>query len=180
MTKRKLFLILGLSVLAALALTGVASAQEGPDDEVTDDEVNAIAGDLYCPICENTPLDVCPTQACEDWRDEIRSILGAGGNEADVQEYFVERYGVRVLGEPPRSGFTGLVWILPFVGLAGGVLFLANSMFQMRRAASGPSAAKERSAPARTAPAADGLSEAERQHAAYVARLERELKEFAL
>ncbi len=30
----------------------------------TDDEVNRIAKQLYCPVCENTPLDVCPTQAC--------------------------------------------------------------------------------------------------------------------
>ncbi len=36
---------------------------------VSDDQVNEVAGGLYCPVCESTPLDVCPTQACADWRD---------------------------------------------------------------------------------------------------------------
>ena len=28
-------------------------------DEVTDDEVNDVAKDIYCPVCESTPLDEC-------------------------------------------------------------------------------------------------------------------------
>ena len=179
MTKRKLLLILGLSLVAALALAGGASAQEGPGGNVTDDEVNAIASDLYCPICENVPLDVCPTQACADWRDEIRALLEAGSAKADVEDYFVERYGVRVLGEPPRSGFTALVWILPVVGLAVGALVFGRSVFQMRRAA--PAASSKQPTSSQATPAAtDGPSQAEGEYAAYVARLERELKDFAL
>ena len=174
MTKRKLLLSLGLSLTVSLALASGASAQEGP----TDDEVNAIASDLYCPICENVPLDVCPTQACADWRDEIRELLETGSTEADVEAYFVERYGVRVLGEPPRSGFTALVWILPIVGLAVGALVFGRSVFQMRRAA--PASPRQPTS-SQTAPAsAEGPSQAEREYAAYVARLERELKDFAL
>src|SRR5688572_31208544 len=41
----------------------------------TDDEVNKIAKQLYCPVCESTPLDVCPTEACRQWRDVIRTML---------------------------------------------------------------------------------------------------------
>src|SRR5687768_4143054 len=26
----------------------------------TDDDVNRVARQLYCPVCESTPLDVCP------------------------------------------------------------------------------------------------------------------------
>ena len=38
-----------------------AAAQENePKKVVTDDDVNAIAKELYCPVCESTPLDVCP------------------------------------------------------------------------------------------------------------------------
>ena len=50
-----------LVVLGFLLLATPALAQDAP---VTDDEVNEVARDLYCPVCENTPLDVCPTQAC--------------------------------------------------------------------------------------------------------------------
>jgi cytochrome c-type biogenesis protein CcmH len=175
-TKRKFILIGVLSLLAALALAGGVSAQEGSDTGVTDDDVNEVASDLYCPICENTPLDVCPTKACSDWRAEIRSLLESGRNEAQVKDYFVERYGVRVLGEPPRTGFTSIVWILPFVGLAIGVVAFGRSLIQMRRAASAPATSRASRQPARATPRETPLD----PDAAYVARLEQELKDFSL
>ncbi|HSM55769.1 MAG TPA: cytochrome c-type biogenesis protein [Candidatus Sulfomarinibacteraceae bacterium] len=115
---RRIWLLLLLPLLLALAALPVA-AQDG---EVTDDEVNAIARDLYCPVCENTPLDACPTQACQDWRDEIRTQLRQGRSEAEIQQYFVDRYGAQVLSAPPREGFNWLIWILPVVAVAGGAL----------------------------------------------------------
>ena len=169
MTKRRLFLIVGLSLLATLALATSVSAQEGP--EITDDEVNLIAQGLYCPICENVPLDVCPTQACADWREEIRALLAEGYTEVEIKAYFVDRYGPRVLGEPPRQGFSSLVWTLPIVGVVIGALVLGRSLLQMRRAMATRQPAATRDV--------EGLSEAEREHASYVARIERELKDFS-
>jgi cytochrome c-type biogenesis protein CcmH len=79
----------------------------------TDNDVNAIAGQLYCPVCENTPLDVCPTQACAQWRDLIRLMLSQGKSEAEIKQYFVDNYGARVLNEPPREGINWLAYIVP-------------------------------------------------------------------
>ena len=116
---KQLSVLIGIFLLVGL-LTGVVYAQE----PVSDDRVNAIAKKLYCPVCENTPLDVCPTQACEDWRELIRQQLNEGWTEAQVLDFFVSNYGTRVLAQPPTRGFTALVWILPAVGVAGGSLFL--------------------------------------------------------
>lgn len=119
---RRPVLLLGLCLLAlSLVAVPAASAQE----PVTDDEVNEIARDLYCPVCENTPLDVCPTQACQDWRAEIRSQLSQGKSEEEIQQYFVERYGARVLAEPPRQGFNLIIWVLPILAVVvAGFFFL--------------------------------------------------------
>lgn len=116
---KQLPVLVGVFLLVA-SLAGVVYAQ-GP---VSDDQVNAIAKNLYCPVCENTPLDVCPTQACKDWRELIRQQLSEGWTEAQIMDYFVSNYGTRVLAQPPTRGFTALVWILPAVGVAGGGLFL--------------------------------------------------------
>jgi cytochrome c-type biogenesis protein CcmH len=118
----------GLMTLLLLAglLTNAAFAQE----PVTDDEVNAIAKKLYCPVCENTPLDVCSTQACKDWRDLIRQQLSDNWTEEQVLDYFAATYGPQVLAQPPASGFTVLVWVLPLIGLAGGGLFLWRRLRQ--------------------------------------------------
>jgi cytochrome c-type biogenesis protein CcmH len=110
--KRKLILFL-LLLLASLFTVAAAYAQGSGPGNATDDDVLAIAKKLYCPVCPNTPLDVCETQACQDWRAQIRDQLSAGWTEDQIIDYFVNQYGERVLAEPQRSGFTSLVWLLP-------------------------------------------------------------------
>ena len=39
--------------------------------------------------------------------------------------------GFPALQEPPRSGFTALIWILPFVGLVAGVAILVVVLRRM-------------------------------------------------
>lgn len=110
-----------LLLLGLLLLTAPALAQDVP---VTDDEVNEVAKDLFCPVCENTPLDVCPTQACADWRELIRQQLSEGSTPAEVQAYFARQYGDGVLANPPKEGFSLIIWLLPVVAVVlGGVFF---------------------------------------------------------
>ena len=112
--KRKLVLLLVIG-LASLWAASVAYAQDGQPYNPTDNDVNQIAKQLYCPVCPNTPLDVCETKACEDWRAQIRDQLSEGWTDQQVIDYFVAQYGERVLAEPQRKGFTSLVWFLPLI-----------------------------------------------------------------
>lgn len=91
---------------------------------VTSDQVNAVARDLWCPLCSGVRLDACELQACTQMRQEIALKLDAGQDAASIKQDFLDQYGPQVLGEPPRSGFNWLAWILPFVGLLGGAIFL--------------------------------------------------------
>ena len=120
------FFLLGLLFLLVTIFVQNASAQE----PVTDDEVNAIAKGIYCPVCENTPLDVCPTKACADWRDEIRNMLAEGKTETEIRQYFVDRFGDRVLGTPPARGLNWLAYIIPPIAILGGIILL-YSAFRM-------------------------------------------------
>ena len=130
----------------------------------TDDEVNKIAKQLYCPVCENTPLDVCPTEACRQWREEIRTMLASGKSETEIKEYFVDYYGARVLNEPPNRLVTYLV---PTVAILLGALLLFRG-FQMwlkpvgTEATSSDSDAKRKAEPV--------------QQDKYIVQLEEELK----
>ncbi|MFL2651492.1 MAG: cytochrome c-type biogenesis protein CcmH [Anaerolineales bacterium] len=115
------------SILLATLLTCISfnktpnvSAQ---DIHPTDDEVNAISKQLYCPVCESIPLDACGTQACVQWRDTIRAKLTDGWSEEEIKQYFSDQYGIRVLAEPPAEGFNKLLWYLPpFLLLIGALL----------------------------------------------------------
>src|SRR5512139_4248085 len=91
-----------LWIVALLLLFGTVTVfAQGPSP--TDDEVNRIAKELFCPVCESTPLDVCPTEACRQWRELIREMLADGKSEAEIKQYFVEHFGARVLNEPPNK-----------------------------------------------------------------------------
>src|SRR5262245_53052174 len=93
----------------------------------TDDEVNKIAKQLYCPVCESTPLDVCPTEACRQWREVIRTMLAEGKSEEEIKQHFVTQYGVRVLNVPPNPWLT---YFVPGVVIFFGALLLARG-FQL-------------------------------------------------
>jgi cytochrome c-type biogenesis protein CcmH len=140
MMKRWMFLIIPLAALAAgLLVYGSAFAQQPTP---SDDQVNAIARQLYCPVCENVPLDVCPTQACAQWRDLIRQKLAAGWSADQIKNYFVVQYGDRVLATPPRHGLNWLVYVLPPLFILGGAALLFAVLRSMRRSTPGvPSAA---------------------------------------
>ena len=147
-----------LATLIALFLSfpiNFTTPAQGPTP--TDDEVNRIAKQLYCPVCESTPLDVCPTEACRQWRDLIRTMLAEGKSDTEIKQYFVEHYGARVLAEPPNRLITYLV---PAVAILLGALLLFRG-FQLWM----KPAVKE----------ADTVEEKPAQDP-YVARLEEELK----
>lgn len=122
------FLMLLVNTFSGLHTSEIALAQDIDTSGVTDDQVNAIAKQMFCPVCENTPLDVCPTQACAQWRELIRQKLAEGWNEAQIMDYFVEQYGARVLAAPPAEGFNWLVYLVPPIAILAGVFILVRSL----------------------------------------------------
>jgi len=152
-------LFAALIALTLALVTQITVSSQGPTP--TDDEVNRIAKQLYCPVCESTPLDVCPTEACRQWRDVIRTMLAEGKSEAEIKQHFVEQYGVRVLDEPPNRLVSYLV---PAVAILLGAFMLFRG-FQMWMK---PSITVSHSE--------DTKREAKPAQDPYVARLEEELK----
>ena len=152
--------LLGLIIALVLTLTTRTAAAQGPTP--TDDEVNRIAKQLYCPVCESTPLDDCPTEACRQWRELIRTMLTEGKSEKEIQQYFVTQYGARVLAEPPNRLVTYLV---PAVAILLGALMLLRGFQMWMR----PSTARAD---------AEGVEpDAKPIQDPYIARLEEELKQ---
>ncbi len=164
----RLGIILGLASLPLLVelISGlfpaqIAYAQEPTPGAITDDQVNAIAKQMFCPVCESTPLDVCPTTACAQWRELIRQKLAAGWSEQQIKDYFVEQYGARVLAAPPAQGFNWLVYVVPPLAILLGAIIL----FRALKAWKQPAASQETPAP--PPPAAEDE---------YARRLEEELR----
>jgi cytochrome c-type biogenesis protein CcmH len=121
------------TLLMAFALiTQVAAQGDDPTKKVSDDQVNAIARKMYCPVCENIPLDTCPTLACSQWREEIRAQIGEGKSEQQIIDDFVNRFGDRVVGTPIDPLLRALSLVTPWL-FALGVVAVAVTLFNRWR-----------------------------------------------
>ena len=164
MTVKNVFSTVLLAIIMGLLAAGTASAQQPTP---SDDQVNAIARQLFCPVCENIPLDVCPTTACAQWRELIRQKLADGWSEQQIKEYFVEQYGARVLGTPPAKGINWLVYIVPPVAILAGIYVLYRAFRSWKR----PIPQDELQLPTPTPPANNDAAQDE-----YFHRLEDEVR----
>jgi cytochrome c-type biogenesis protein CcmH len=144
-------LLLGVSVVPALAQTP------------TPNQINAVAKELWCPLCSGVRLDNCELQACVQMREVIGQKLGAGEDKDQIKAYFVQQYGDVVLGEPAKQGFNLVVWIFPILAVVVGLGWLAYLVITWQK----------RKPPASSpAPAGSGPGEDE-----YLKRVEQELNQ---
>lgn len=125
-------LVYALLLLVSAAALAVTAQEATPTVTITDDQVNAIAKKLYCPVCENITLDTCGTAACADWRYEIRLQLEQGRTEQEIIDDFVTRFGDRVVGTPQDAVLRALSLVTPWV-ISAGVLLILGRMFLTRR-----------------------------------------------
>jgi cytochrome c-type biogenesis protein CcmH len=156
-----------LALFAIMLMAGTASADTPEPGLPTDDDVNQVARQLYCPVCENIPLDVCPTTACGQWRDLIGEKLADGWSEDQIKQYFVDQYGDRVLAEPPRTGLHWIIYILPPLFFLAGIYLVYRVLRSMRSPADVPAEGTATSTH-ETAPAGDDDP--------YLRQMEEELK----
>ncbi len=141
---------------------------------VSADQVNAVSRNLYCPVCQNTPLEVCPTDACARWRDQVRELLSQGQNEEQVRQYFIDHFGMRTVGTPTDSGSRLLTIGLPLALIAIiGALMVVQVIRRYNRR---PVLAEAAFAPTVSDPRASPPVEADFVEA-YRARLEAEVEE---
>ncbi len=121
-----------LQWLACLLCLGVWLPATVWAQSALEDEMYTIARELWCPLCAGIRLDACELQACIQMREEIMVLLQEGHDTAYIIQYFEEQYGHQIHGEPPRTGFHSLAWIMPLVVIVALGIVLGT---RMRRAA---------------------------------------------
>jgi cytochrome c-type biogenesis protein CcmH len=151
------------TLFALILFSGQVYAQR-PVSEVTDNEVNEVAKDMFCPTCENVPLDLCPTQACSDWRAIIRQQLADGESKEEIIDYFAERYGEQVRSAPPRYGVFWYFWLMPIVGVGVAAVFFGRYVWNLQKQPKQRPTAKEK-------PPVGSVAKDD-----YLARVEKELR----
>jgi cytochrome c-type biogenesis protein CcmH len=101
-------------------------------DEKLDRQVQTLANELRCLVCQNQTLADSNAPLAVDLRNQMREQIKAGASERDVIEFMVERYGDFVLYRPPLKASTVALWAGPFVILLLGIVFLWRSLVRRR------------------------------------------------
>lgn len=104
---------------------GVSGDPAASSRQDLDRQVREIGLELRCPVCQNLPVADSPSPLAQEMRAVIRQKLEAGESRQDILAYFVQRYGEGVLLDPPRQGFTMLVWLGAALAVTGGLGLLA-------------------------------------------------------
>lgn len=133
--------------LALFAWGLVAAAQYAPQSAGTaplapelESEVQRIGKELRCAVCQGMSISDSPSNMARAQLDVVRTMVKEGKTEAEIKQYFVERYGEWALLEPTKSGANLLVWGGPFVLVLGGILFVF--WYALRQRAGGKAAGK--------------------------------------
>ena len=105
--------------LAAVVVVGIAIGD--PSEE---DRVRSLGARIKCPVCQGEPILDSPSETARAMMDIVAERVAAGESDQQVIDYFTERYGDGILLDPPVGGRTLLLWVLPFVALAAGLLLI--------------------------------------------------------
>tara|TARA_B100001245_G_C22794337_1_gene383059 strand:+ start:417 stop:866 length:450 start_codon:yes stop_codon:yes gene_type:complete len=99
-------------VLTAIILLITQCAPSLPTNTPEDLAYN-INKSLICPVCPGETIDQSQVQLAKQMRQIVIDKVNAGWDKDQILQFFVDRYGKDVLAEPPKKGFSLILWIVP-------------------------------------------------------------------
>lgn len=110
--------------LLAVAVVGLLTAGSGPADRAYELEQR-----LRCPVCKSVSIAESPSETAQTMRIAVAEQVAAGRTDQEIIGYFRARYGGWVLLDPPASGPTLILWVLPVAAVVVGGI----AVFLVRR-----------------------------------------------
>jgi len=135
--------LLAIAVMAFTFSANWALAEEAPDlEEIVGApalgepmepalamvEGARIGKSLRCPVCQGLSISDSPSEAARAALQRIQDLLMAGYTEAQIEDYFVDRYGEWALLAPRAAGLNWIVWLAPIVCVLVGVYVVRRSL----------------------------------------------------
>src|ERR1700747_2502545 len=105
--------------MAGIAVTALAQTPAPAQTEL-DARLKHLETELRCLVCQNQTLADSNAPLAEDLRREVRELAKSGKSDTEIKQYLIARYGDFVLYRPPLQWNTWLLWLGPFLLLAGG------------------------------------------------------------
>lgn len=94
------------------------------DDAQKQQRFQQLSTQLRCPKCQNQNLADSNSPVAQDLRDKVYQLVQEDQTSDEIVNYMVERYGDFVRYNPPLNLKTLLLWGLPALCLAMGIVLL--------------------------------------------------------
>ena len=116
------YLLVILTASVALVIFGCFSNIEVPEKDRRIQELNKV---LMCPVCPGESIDQSQNELSSQMRAIVIEKIDEGWTDEQIKNHFVERYGPRVVMNPPFTGFSITAWIIPpFILVCAAILFV--------------------------------------------------------
>jgi len=130
---RRVGAVAAVVALLVLVATMQLALRSGPPLSTPDARAHVIGERLACPICAGLSVADSPSALATQMRVVIVDQIAAGQSNAQIEQYFVARYGPAILLTPPKQGFTLLAWWGPIVFLLASALGIGIAAFRWSR-----------------------------------------------
>jgi cytochrome c-type biogenesis protein CcmH len=128
---------LWLAVLAAGLWLGTAHAFIQPDERLADPQAEARAEDLgdliLCPVCDGQSINGSNADVAVAMRRAVRQQVQAGNSDAQILDWFRERYGQGIISHPPLTLATAFLWLTPVLIITIGGFFISKAFFKTKK-----------------------------------------------
>lgn len=99
-----------------------------------DAKTTEVASLIRCPVCQGMSIADSPSEMAINMKGQVRALLARGYTQDQILEYFERSYGQFVLLKPKFQGVNALVWILPLIALAIGVVIVIGKAKKLETA----------------------------------------------
>jgi len=115
--------------------------------EALDLRTDTLSEVMRCPVCQGLSINDSPSESARNMKRQVRAMIAAGYDDDQVLLYFETAYGEFIRMVPKAKGFNLLVWIIPVVGLLGGLWLVMGTVRRREDVASSgalPPSAKQK------------------------------------
>jgi cytochrome c-type biogenesis protein CcmH len=104
----------------------------GADEKQNAEKAREIEDNLIAPCCWSQPVSQHYSEVAEQIRNEVREMVASGKSRDEILDYYVAKYGERILATPRAKGFNALAYILPWAALPLGAWLLFILLKKLR------------------------------------------------
>ncbi len=122
---------IAVGIVALAGVAGLAAAQKT-------ERAKQLSQRMMCLCGCNQVLGECNHVGCQMSAEMLAKLderVARNDPEDLTLQAFIQEYGVHVLAEPPREGFTLLAWLMPILATLAGLGVVWTVLHRLRRPA---------------------------------------------